>query len=50
MTGVFDFEKKVWMMWTDNPLKNSPLLQLPLTFTDFISPTVNDSLDTNSIN
>ncbi|XP_001942958.2 uncharacterized protein LOC100168878 [Acyrthosiphon pisum] len=36
--GVFDFNKKTWTMWTSNPVDNPPLLQLPLTFSDLISP------------
>ncbi|XP_050427094.1 uncharacterized protein LOC126837290 [Adelges cooleyi] len=34
--GVFDFDKKVWIMWTKNPLDSPPLLQLPLTFVDMV--------------
>ncbi|XP_050527413.1 uncharacterized protein LOC126897679 [Daktulosphaira vitifoliae] len=35
--GVFDLTKKIWMMWNNNPIYNSPLLQLPLTFVDLIT-------------
>ncbi|KAL5243911.1 hypothetical protein ACI65C_011321 [Semiaphis heraclei] len=40
--GVFDFNKKTWTMWTNDPIDTPPLLQLPLTFTDLIGPTAND--------
>ncbi|XP_027849361.2 uncharacterized protein LOC114128947 [Aphis gossypii] len=40
--GVFDFNKKTWTMWGNDPINNSPLLQLPLTFTDLIDPVGND--------
>lgn len=40
--GVFDFNKKTWTMWTNDPINTPPLLQLPLTFTDLIGPTAND--------
>lgn len=40
--GVFDFNKKTWTMWANDPINNSPLLQLPLTFTDLIDPVGND--------
>jgi len=29
-------------MWGNDPINNSPLLQLPLTFTDLIDPVGND--------
>lgn len=40
--GVFDFDKKTWTLWTNDPIDNPPVLQLPLTFTDLISPTKSD--------
>jgi len=29
-------------MWANDPINNSPLLRLPLTFTDLIDPVGND--------
>lgn len=40
--GVFDFNRKTWTMWTNDPIDNPPLLQLPLTFADLICPFVTD--------
>jgi len=40
--GVFDFNKKIWVMWANDPINNPPILQLPLTFADLISPVRND--------
>lgn len=40
--GVFDFDAKTWTMWTNDPINNAPLLQLPLNFTDLISPVENN--------
>ncbi|XP_029342967.1 uncharacterized protein LOC100162707 isoform X1 [Acyrthosiphon pisum] len=37
--GVFDFIERTWMIWTNNPLTNPPIIKLPLKFTTFISPT-----------
>lgn len=42
--GIFDFDKKTWTMWTNDPIDNPPLLQLPLTFTDLINPTGNNAV------
>jgi len=38
-TGVFDFKKKTWTIWTNNPKVNYPILRLSLEFKEFISPT-----------
>lgn len=40
--GVFDFDKKTWTLWTNDPIDNPPMLQLTLTFTDLIGPTKSD--------
>ncbi|XP_025208980.1 uncharacterized protein LOC112604245 [Melanaphis sacchari] len=40
--GVFDFNKKTWTMWSNDPINNPPLLQLSLIFTDLINPLKND--------
>ncbi|XP_050420912.1 uncharacterized protein LOC126833544 isoform X2 [Adelges cooleyi] len=48
--GIFDFDRKLWIMWTKNPTDNPPLLQLPLTFVDLISsPATAGRVDTNNI-
>ncbi|VVC42708.1 Peptidase C45 [Cinara cedri] len=45
--GVFDFEEKTWTMWCNDPLRNQPLLQLPLTFKDLIYPTLDELIINN---
>jgi len=39
VTGVFDFKKKTWTIWTNNPNVNYPIVRLSLEFKEFISPT-----------
>lgn len=37
--GIFDFKKKTWKLWTNNPKFNDPIIELPLKFTVFNNPT-----------
>ncbi|XP_050527410.1 uncharacterized protein LOC126897677 [Daktulosphaira vitifoliae] len=48
--GVFDLNKKVWMMWTKNPIHNPPLVQLSLTFNDLLSLPIRKDIESNNIN
>lgn len=45
LKGVFDFDRKTWTMWTNAPSVKSPILQLPLTFTDLITPSDENEID-----
>lgn len=44
VAGLFDLSKKTWTLWTNNPKTNPPIIQLPLKFTIFISPTEDEKL------
>ncbi|XP_050420070.1 uncharacterized protein LOC126833014 [Adelges cooleyi] len=38
MLGIFDFITLSWIIWSNDPQTNNPILQLPLNFTDLINP------------
>ncbi|XP_025422737.1 uncharacterized protein LOC112692322 isoform X1 [Sipha flava] len=46
--GIFDFIGKTWTMWTNDPINNAPLLQLPLTFRNFVNP-IGNKVATNKV-
>ncbi|VVC42587.1 Peptidase C45 [Cinara cedri] len=40
--GIFDLDLRVWVLWTNDPLRTPPLLQLPLNFTDLVWPALDE--------